>query len=198
MSDSTKKIEAQQREMPEPWEGNRPMPWLVILLVGAIFAWAIGYIGVTHQANPASYGDRRTEADFRPAVAAADGAIDGAQIYTAQCLACHQATGQGLPGVFPPLAGAEWVNGKEALAVQIVLHGVNGEIIVGGTTYKGAMPAFKDKLDDAQIAAVLTHVRSAFGNASSKIDAATVAAERAATQSQAAPWSGGDALQAFK
>jgi mono/diheme cytochrome c family protein len=198
MSDSTKKMEAQQREMPEPWEGDRPMPWVVIILVGAVFAWAIGYIATTHWPNPPSYGDRRTAVDFQQTAAAAGGAVDGAQIYTAQCLACHQATGKGLPGVFPPLAESEWVTGKDALAVQIVLHGINGEISVGGTTYKGAMPAFKDKLDDKQIAAVLSHVRTSFGNAASKIDAATVAAQRTATASQAAPWSGGDALQAFK
>jgi mono/diheme cytochrome c family protein len=198
MSASTKKMEAQQREMPEPWEGNRPMPWIVIILVGAVFAWAIGYLVITYWPNPPSYGDRRTAVDFKQAAATTGGAVDGAQIYTAQCLACHQATGKGLPGVFPPLAGSDWVTGKDALAIQIVLHGTNGEIAVEGTTYKGSMPTFKDKLDDAQIAAVLSHVRTSFGNSASKIDAAAVKTQREATKSQAAPWSGGDALQAFK
>src|SRR3546814_618651 len=140
MSERSKKMEAQQREMPEPYEGNRPVPWLVIIIVSAVFIWAIGYIWTTHQTNPPSYGDRRTAQDFQVAASSSVGAIDGAQIYAAQCVACHQAGGQGLPGVFPPLAGSEWVTGKAALTVQIVLHGVAGELTVKGTQYNGMMP----------------------------------------------------------
>src|SRR5690606_4531294 len=169
---------AQQREMPEPYEGNRPVPWLVILIVSAVFVWAIGYIAVTHQTNPPSYGDRRTAQDFKVAAPAAGGAVDGAQVYTANCVACHQANGKGLPGVFPPLAGSEWVSGKPALAVQIVLHGVTGELTVAGQTYNGMMPTFKDKLDDAQIAAVVNYIRQHFDDVSGEIDAAMVASER--------------------
>src|SRR5690606_36670113 len=110
------------REMPEPYEGSRPIPWLVMLIVGGIFAWGIAYMGFTHQTNPPSYGDRRTAADFAVAAPVAGGAVNGGQIYAAQCVACHQATGQGLSGVFPPLAGSEWVNGKGSLLAQIVLH----------------------------------------------------------------------------
>lgn len=193
----SKRIAAQEREMPEPTEGYRPVPWLVVLIVGAIFAWAIGYIAFTHQTNEPSFGDRRSVADFAVA-APAGGAVDGAQIYTSQCLACHQATGLGLPGVFPPLADSEWVNGKGSLAIQIVLHGVSGELTVGGTAYNGQMPAFKDKLSDAELAAVVSHIRGSFGNASGAVDAATVKAERAATASQTGPWNGDVQLQAMK
>jgi mono/diheme cytochrome c family protein len=199
MSDSSKKIEAQQREMPEPYEGNRPIPWLVIIIVAGIFAWAISYIGFTHQTNPPSYGDRRTAADFKVAASSGGGgAVDGAQIYTAQCLACHQASGQGLPGVFPPLAGSEWVNGNATLAVQIVLHGVTGDLTVNGTHYNGQMPTFKDKLDDAQIAAVVSHIRSNFGNSAGPVDAATVKTEREATAAHTQPWNGDAELEALK
>ncbi|MDS1138809.1 cytochrome c [Pusillimonas sp. SM2304] len=198
MSDRSKKMEAQQREMPEPYEGNRPIPWLVIALVSAVFAWAVGYIGLTHQTNPPSYGDRRTALDFKVAAPSAGGVADGAQIYTAQCLACHQASGKGLPGVFPPLAGSEWVTGKGALTVQIVLHGVTGELTVAGTAYNGMMPMFKDKLDDGQIAAVISYIRGSFGNAAAPVDAATVASERAATADQAQPWNGDADLAGMK
>src|SRR3546814_16988052 len=84
-----------------------------------------------------------------------------------------------LPGVFPPLANSEWVNGKASLTVQIVLHGVTGDLTVNGTHYNGHMPTFKDKLDDAQIAAVVSHIRGSFGNAASPVDAAMVKAARA-------------------
>lgn len=198
MSDRSKKIEAQQREMPEPYEGNRPVPWLVILIVSAVFIWAIGYIWTTHQTNPPSYGDRRTAQDFKVAPFSAGGAIDGAQIYAAQCVACHQAGGQGLPGVFPPLAGSDWVNGKAALAVQIVLHGVTGELTVKGVQYNGMMPMFKDKLDDAQLAAVVSYIRSNFGNTAGPVDAATVASERKTTADHAQPWNGDAELSGMK
>jgi len=197
MSDISKKIDAQRREMPEPYEGNRPIPWLVILIVASIFAWAIGYIAYTHQSNPPAYGDRRSAADFI-AASPAGGALDGAQIYASHCVACHQATGLGLPGVFPPLAASEWVTGPGELAIQIVLHGVSGSLTVGGTTYNGQMPAFKDKLKDEEIAAVLSYVRGSFGNSAGKVDAASVAAGRAATKSQAQPWNGEAELKTLK
>ncbi len=198
MSDKSKKIQAQQREMPEPYEGNRPIPWLVIIIVGALFAFAITYMWATYQNNPASYGDRRTAADFMVAETNAGGVVDGAQLYTSQCLACHQATGLGLPGVFPPLAGSEWVTGKQSVAVQIVLHGISGDLTVNGDHYNGMMPAFKDRLSDAEIAAVVSHIRTSFGNTASEVDAATVKVQRAATAAQAQPWNGDAELQAMK
>ncbi len=197
MSDTSKKIEAQQREMPEPYEGNRPVPWLVIIIVSAIFAWAIGYIAWTHQTTAPVFGDRRTEADFKVA-AAGDGPIDGAQIYTAQCAACHQATGLGLPGVFPPLAESEWVLGKPEILAKIVLHGVSGDLTVNGTHYNGLMPTFQDKLNDAEIAAVLTHIRSSFGNSADKVDAELVKLERTASQGKSGPWNGDAELREMK
>ncbi|MGP1614198.1 MAG: c-type cytochrome [Pollutimonas bauzanensis] len=198
MSDRSKKIQAQQREMPEPYEGSRPIPWLVITIVGALFAFAIAYMWATYQNNPPAYGDRRTAADFKVAAPVPGAMVDGAQIYTAQCLACHQATGLGLPGVFPPLAGSEWVTGKESLAIQIVLHGIAGDLTVGGNHYNGQMPTFKDKLGDAEIAAVVSHIRENFGNAAGKVDAATVKAERAASAAHGQPWNGDAELQAMK
>jgi len=192
LSELSKKAQAQQREMPEPYEQNRPIPWLVIVIVAGVFLWAIGYIWLTHQTDAPGMGDRRVAADFVVAAGSASGAVDGAQIYTAQCLACHQASGAGLPGVFPPLAGSEWMSGKPSVAIQILLHGIDGALTVKGNTYNGHMPPFGDKLDDAEIAAVLSHVRSSFGNTGEPVDAEQVKAERAATQGRDKPW-GGDA-----
>lgn len=198
MSETDKQIEVQRREMPEPYESYRPIPWLVILIVSGVFLWAVGYIWFTWQPVQPELGDRRVAADFAVAATDDSAAIDGGQIYTAQCLACHQATGKGLPGVFPPLAGSEWVQGKPSGVIQILLHGITGELTVEGTVYNGQMPSFKDKLNDAQIAAVLTHVRSNFGNTADKIDAAQVKTERAATQSRDKPWGGDAELASLK
>jgi len=197
MTEQLEKNDAQQREMPDPHESNRPVPKLVLAVVAGAFLWAIGYIFFTHQSDAPANGDRRTGADLM-ARAASGGAVDGAQIYAAQCVACHQATGAGLPGVFPPLAKSEWVNGKDELAAKIVLHGITGSLTVAGNTYNGAMPAFGEKLSDAEIAAVLSHVRGSFGNSSGKVEEATVKAAREASAAQKTPWNGDADLAALK
>lgn len=194
MTDGRKGIEAQKRENPDPHEGNTPIPWLVLLIVALALGWAIGYIALSDLGNDARTGDRRTMADLAPKAAAGGTAVDGAQIFAAQCVACHQATGLGLPGVFPPLAGSEWVNGKESVVAQILLHGITGKITVKGAVYQGQMPAYKDKLSDAEIAAVITHIRSSFGNAAGKVDAPLVKAEREASKDRTKPWDGDNDL----
>ena len=101
-------------------------------------------------------------------------------------------TGLGLPGAFPPLAGSEYVLGEEERVVRIVLHGLGGPVTVQGQTYNGAMPAWADQLSDAEIAAVLTYVRTSWGNRAEAITAERVARERAATAGRTAPWTAGE------
>ncbi|MGC8904495.1 cytochrome C-552 [Thermus sp.] len=91
---------------------------------------------------------------------------DGAKIY-AQCAGCHQANGQGIPGAFPPLAGhvAEILSkegGREHL-IRVLLWGLQGQIQVKGMKYNGAMPAYA-QLKDEDIAAVLNHIATAWGD----------------------------------
>ncbi len=75
----------------------------------------------------------------------------GQQVFTANCAACHGPEGQG-GGVFPALAGNEFLTGDPAQAIQVVLHG------------RGAMPAFGGTLSNEQIAAVLSYERNSWGN----------------------------------
>ncbi|MDB6045177.1 MAG: cccA [Gammaproteobacteria bacterium] len=116
--------------------------------------------------------------------------VDGAAIFAGSCAVCHQAAGTGLPGVFPPLAGSSWVGGQDGTLVQILLHGVQGALTVNGTTYNSAMPAFGSQLSDAQIAAVLTYVRSQWGNKAAAVNPTLVSAQRAATAARSGPWNG--------
>jgi len=192
-------FEAQQRENPDPTEKDRPVPWFVLTVVALLLGWAIIYILMQQRDDDPALGDARTIATLQGKPAGAPGAaVDGGQIYSAQCVACHQATGAGLPGVFPPLAGAEWVTGPENVAAAILLHGVTGKLTVKGAAYNGQMPAFKDKLNDAEIAAVLSHIRSNFGNAAPKVSADAVKAAREATRDRKDPWSGDDDLAKLK
>ncbi len=79
-------------------------------------------------------------------------AARGEKVYAANCVACHQANGAGVPGAFPALAGSPMVNGAQDGQIGILLNGKNG------------MPAWKATLSDTEIAAVITYTRNSFGN----------------------------------
>jgi len=87
---------------------------------------------------------------------------DGKKVY-ANCIACHQASGLGIPGQFPPLVGSEWVDGGTKRLGAILLHGINGPFKVNGQTYNQLMPAWSTLSDD-KIAQVLTYIRIEFGS----------------------------------
>ncbi|MCB1205589.1 MAG: cytochrome c [Verrucomicrobiae bacterium] len=87
---------------------------------------------------------------------------EGKKVYN-NCIACHQASGLGIPGQFPPLVGSEWVDGGTKRLGAILLHGINGPFKVGGQTYNQLMPAWNN-LNDEKIAQVLTYVRRNFGS----------------------------------
>jgi len=99
-------------------------------------------------------------------------AADGKALY-ATCAACHQANGEGIPGAFPPLADSEWVNGPASNLIRIQLRGLQGPITVKGTLYNSVMPA-QNAQSDEDIAAVLTYIRSSFGNKASAVTAEQV------------------------
>jgi len=192
------KTDARGRENPDPHERNRPIPRLVVGVVMLLVAWAVDYIAINQGNDAPELGDHRTLATLKGKAAGAGGAADGAQIYAANCVACHQATGGGLPGVFPPLAGSEWVLAAERVPVNILLQGISDKLTVKEGSYNGQMPAFKDKLSDTEIAAVLTYVRSSFGNGAGKIAADLVKAEREAGKDRKEPWNGDEDLNKLK
>jgi mono/diheme cytochrome c family protein len=160
---------AQQREYPEPEEGTHGVPRLVMLWIGVLIVWGVGYYA-WQIGKPLLGGDSRSVVE-QPAAGAE---IDGEALYSVHCSACHQATGQGVPGAFPPLAGSEWLLGDPALPVAIVHDGLQGPIEVAGNTFQGVMPAFAGKLSNAEIAAVLSHARQAWGNDDEAIEAGQV------------------------
>jgi len=102
-------------------------------------------------------------------------AAAGMDIYNKTCVACHQASGMGIPNSFPPLAKSDFLNDKEKTINQ-VLKGYSGELTVNGQKYNQTMPA--QQLNDDEIAAVLTYVYSSFGNNGSTVTPAEVKAQR--------------------
>jgi mono/diheme cytochrome c family protein len=96
-----------------------------------------------------------------------DWQVLGERTYNNNCSGCHQASGRGIPGGFPPLAGhAAQVaqKGGRAYIVRLVLFGLTGRIEVDGTSYNGSMPNWSDSLRDDEIAAVINHVLHEWGN----------------------------------
>lgn len=120
----------------------------------------------------------------------------GQQVY-ATCTTCHMANGQGVAATYPPLAGSEIATGTPEIPIAIVLHGLTGPLEVHGQKYNNVMTPWGPVFNDEQIAAVLTYVRSQWGNNASAITAAQVAKVRAATSSRTTMWTWKE-LQAFK
>jgi nitrite reductase (NO-forming) len=86
----------------------------------------------------------------------------GSQVYGRVCMACHQSQGQGVPSTFPPLASSDFLMADEKRAIDIVMNGLKGRVVVNGATYDSQMP--NNGLTDVEIAGVLTFVRNSFGN----------------------------------
>lgn len=113
---------------------------------------------------------------------------DGEQIYQTRCMSCHQMNGQGVSRTFPPLQETEWVTGDKGRLIRIILGGVTGSIEVKGSTYQGVMPPWGSALNDKEVAALASYVRSNFGNDASSITAEEVARVRKVTKERAQPW----------
>jgi len=105
----------------------------------------------------------------------ASAAPDGEAVYTKNCASCHNATGQGMTGTFPPLAKNSLVTGDPSKVIHILLNGLSGPIKVEGNSYNNAMPPWKGTLSNAEIAAVITYIRTSWGNKASAVTEAQVA-----------------------
>jgi nitrite reductase (NO-forming) len=103
--------------------------------------------------------------------------LAGRATYRSICIACHQPTGLGVPHVFPPLAGSDFLKADPARAIGIVLNGLTGPVTVNGETYRSQMPPQK-QLTDEQIADVLSYVMGSFGNQLGQVSPADVARAR--------------------
>src|SRR5579863_2727794 len=91
----------------------------------------------------------------------------GERVYNDNCSGCHQRSGKGIQGGFPPLVGhgpEVMQKGGRPYMVRLVLFGLTGAVVVDGTSYNGSMPSWSDTLHDDQIAAVINHVLTDWGN----------------------------------
>jgi len=103
------------------------------------------------------------------------------------CVACHQPTGMGLPPVFPPLAGSEWVAKSTSIAIRNILHGMQGPITVKGVPYNSMMPAVTT-LSEKEIADVVTFVSNSWGNTGPTVTEDEVKAIKKKYADRKTPW----------
>lgn len=123
-------------------------------------------------------------------------AQNGPQLYTLYCSACHAPDGKGATGgTFPPLAESPYLAGDPDRAIKIVLKGLTGPVDVLGNTYNLEMPPQGAVLPDDQVAAILTHVRSSWGNQAGPVTAAQVKTIRASIADRAMPWTAPEILK---
>lgn len=111
------------------------------------------------------------------AASAADLMAKGEAVYLANCAACHQPSGQGLAGAFPPLAGSDYLQGDRKKVMAAALFGLSGPITVNGVDYDGVMPSM-GHLTDEDLAAALTYVFGSWDNGGAAVSVAEVAALR--------------------
>jgi mono/diheme cytochrome c family protein len=154
---------------------------LVVAITGAT---AAGAQSKTKPATPAKPAAARS----KPAASVPGAPVDGKKVFATICLACHQLNGEGLEEKYPPLAGSELVAADDGKIIRIILHGITGPVEVQGTTFDGLMPPWGPTLRDAEIAAVATYVRGAWGNKAAPVTAAKVTAIRAVTKTRRTPW----------
>jgi nitrite reductase (NO-forming) len=103
----------------------------------------------------------------------------GQALFAGTCSTCHQPSGAGLPGVFPPLAKSDWLAANPKRAIDVVLGGLTGPVKVNGGDYNSVMPPMSQLTDD-EVANILTYVMGSWGNGGGKITKAEVAERRKA------------------
>lgn len=100
----------------------------------------------------------------------------GKEIYQLNCISCHMERGEGLEGIFPPIAKSDYMLADKKRAIQQTLYGVSGSMTVNGVTYNGEMNAFD--LTDDQMSDLMNYIFNSFGNAQGVISPADVKAAR--------------------
>jgi len=170
---------AAMREMEEPRDGIAPTPISYIimcfftLLAGG---WYMGYYSGEFTANGLA---ERPIAGIPTAAPPSDPMVLGKEVFGA-CIQCHQESGLGVSGTYPPLAGSEYVLGDKRRLAAILLKGLSGEIMVKGSPYNSQMPAWEIR-EDEEIAAVLTYIRASWGNQGDAVAKEVVTAVRKET-----------------
>ncbi|MBI1841889.1 MAG: cytochrome c [Verrucomicrobia bacterium] len=179
-------------EHAEPRADGHPIPmFLFILILMVMYASDMHLManrGAFDARIYAPYSNEDELANDKPVDPVAEKRKQGKKVYESACVACHQSSGSGLPGQFPPLAGSDWVQTDGAnRVIRIVLSGAQGPITVSGMAFNNLMPPVGASLSDTNIADVLTYVRSEWGNKAPAVTPEQVKAVRTEIKDRG-PW----------
>ena len=169
----------------EPAATHSTVPmWIFVVTLMLLFLGAVYFDHHSGWFNAKVYSPYASVDElelYQPKSGAAAMAAHGKQVYEFVCGTCHGTDGMGKPGQFPPLAGSEWINAKgfQRLA-HIPLEGLAGAVQVEGKDWNLNMAAMGAGLSDADLAAVLTYIRTSWGNKAGEVTADDVKAVRAA------------------
>jgi mono/diheme cytochrome c family protein len=184
MSEENKSISVTPSAEPTATHSTVPM-WIFALTLALLFLGGIYFDGHSGWFDANVYAPYASANDvelYQPKSGAAALLAQGRGLYEKNCGICHGPDGTGKPGLFPPLAGSEWVNAKgfNRLA-QIPLEGLNGPIQVKGQqmTFPAGMVAIGAVLSDNDLAAVLSYIRGSWGNKADPVEADDIKAIRA-------------------
>lgn len=183
----------------EPKARLVPAPLWAVTFLGILF-----YVLIVRSINSGADFDPNVYGKFEafkevdgahPKVPVPDWFIRGRNGYNTYCSGCHQATGVGVPGQFPPLAKSDWVNveGPNRI-VKLVLNGIGGPITVNGAEYNNNMLAWRDQLTDQQIADIVSYIRNDWGNKGTPVTPEEVKKIRDATKDRSEPWKASELL----
>ncbi len=181
MSDESKSVTPNAE--PAATHSTVPM-WIFLLTLVLLFGGGIYFDKHSGWFDAKVYAPYLTAQEldlYQPKSGAAAFLAQGKKNYEIVCGVCHGTDGLGKPGQFPPLAGSEWVTAKDFKRLaQIPLDGLNGSIHVKGQEWNAAMAAMGAALSDADLAAVLTYIRSSWGNKADAVAADELKPVRAA------------------
>ena len=185
----------------EPTESRSTLPiWiitstLVLLFLGGIYFDR--HSGWFNQQVYSPYQSAEELAASQPQSGAAAAAAHGKRVYDTMCGICHGTDGLGKSGQAPPLAGSEWViaKGYDRLT-RIPLAGLSGLLSVNGKEWNLAMAPMGAAMSDADLAAVLTHIRTSWGNQAGEVTTDNVKSVRAELGARPQPLTG-DQLKAM-
>jgi mono/diheme cytochrome c family protein len=166
--------------------------WLMIAPL-VLFFWGALYFdrnaGWFDAAVHPPFRSRKQLEAYQPSTGGDRMLVRGKQVYEQVCALCHGVDGNGKPGQAPTFVGSEWVlTGNAGQLIRIPLQGLNGPITVKGEVWNLAMPAMGAALPDDDLAALLSYMRTAWGNQASLITPEQVKAVREATKGRSQPW----------
>lgn len=169
--------------------------WLIAVFAGLLYGGLLYVDRHGGDFNAQVYAPYHSLAElqtFQPARGGDEEIIRlGEQRYAQTCGQCHQVSGLGAAGQFPPLAGSEWVNEPDpARLIRIALHGAQGPITVKGQEWNLVMSlnATTLAISDKDLAAILTYVRQAWGNKAPAVKPEQITAIKDATKGHAVQW----------